>query len=91
MTKYFKIEVYKGKTTRPAFFREEPSGDVSFGLGWVQYAPSIYKSRQEAIADFQMHLQKEHNQKQDGITVAVSHPIDVTEYEVYKNRPSSHE
>ncbi len=86
--RYYRVAVYEGTQSRPAYFYETDAGLFDLQFGWGNYTSHMHDSLADAMADFRKHLQSEHDAAKDGIKVAFGEPVEVQWEEVKQASPA---
>lgn len=86
--RYFRVQVFQGSRSNPAFFYETEAGLFDLQYGWSKYTRHMHDSLAEAMRDFRKHLQAEHDAAADGVQVSLGEPFEVTWEEVRQAGPA---
>jgi hypothetical protein len=85
--RYFRVQVFQGSRSSPAYFYETEAGLFDLQYGWGKYTRHMHDSLAEAMRDFRQHLQVEHDAA-DGVQVSLGEPVEVTWEEVRQASPA---
>jgi len=79
ITQNYRVSVLENGSERFAIFYRNGAGQFDLRFGWGRYTSSMHSTLEDAIIDFRNHLQREHDDRNDGVSVSLADPIAITE------------